>query len=137
VIGRLGLGRVGIAGPCRVVWARQDETTIGFGYGTLPGHPECGEEAFVVTRADDGSVLLDIPAFSRPAACYARAAGPLGHLLQSIVTDLYVRAGRSVCPGPAVRPGAGSDSVWHFIGVPFRATRMYRTRSHLARTRVR
>jgi uncharacterized protein (UPF0548 family) len=96
VIGRLGLGPVGIAVPCRVVWVRDDDTTIGFGYGTLPGHPECGEEAFVVTRADDGAVWLDIRAFSRPAAWYARLAGPIGWALQSIVTDLYVRAGRSV-----------------------------------------
>ncbi len=96
VTGRLALGPVGIAVPCRVVWAREDDTTIGFGYGTLTGHPECGEEAFVVTRATDGSVWLDIRAFSRPAAWYAKLAGPVGRLLQSIVTDRYVRAGRSV-----------------------------------------
>jgi uncharacterized protein (UPF0548 family) len=96
VTGRLGVGRFGIPVPCRVVWVREDETAIGFGYGTLATHPECGEEAFVVTRADDGSVWLDIRAFSRPAAWYATLAGPAGRLLQSIVTDLYVRAGRRV-----------------------------------------
>ena len=50
----------------------------------------------LVTRDVDGSVWLDIRAFSRPAAWYAKLAGPVGRLLQSVVTDLYVRAGRRV-----------------------------------------
>ncbi len=64
----------------------------GFAYGTLPGHPESGEEAFVVEQHDDGSVVFAITAFSRPATASARAAGPLGLLIQRYVTRRYLDA---------------------------------------------
>ncbi|GHH40792.1 uncharacterized protein (UPF0548 family) [Streptomyces candidus] len=61
-----------------------EERRAGFGYGTLPGHPECGEEVFLVeTDQADGSVWLTVRAFSRPVAWYARAAGPLVPLFQA------------------------------------------------------
>lgn len=87
---RLGVGRLGLVLPCRVVWAREDEATIGFGYGTLPGHPERGEEAFVVSRDGDGAVWFEIRAFSQPQRWFARAAGPVGHLMQDLITNRYV-----------------------------------------------
>lgn len=40
---------------------------FGFGYVTLPGHVECGEDRFVVEWAQsDDSVWYDILDFSRP-----------------------------------------------------------------------
>ncbi|MFF4764469.1 DUF1990 family protein [Streptomyces sp. NPDC001292] len=39
----------------------------GFAYGTLPGHPVCGEEAFVVHRSPDGTVALTIRSLTRAA----------------------------------------------------------------------
>ncbi|WP_307622530.1 DUF1990 family protein [Streptomyces sp. V3I7] len=65
-----------LKGPCRVVWTRQEARKAGWAYGTLENHPECGEEAFVLDRTGDGTVWLTVAAFSRPAAWYARAAGP-------------------------------------------------------------
>jgi uncharacterized protein (UPF0548 family) len=50
---------------------------VGFGYGTLPGHPFRGEEGFVASRAPDGSVWFTVTSFSRPARWYGRAAGPI------------------------------------------------------------
>ncbi|MFE9174133.1 DUF1990 family protein [Streptomyces kebangsaanensis] len=65
-----------VRAPCRVVWTAEEGRRAGWAYGTLPGHPECGEEAFVVDRTGDGTVWLTITAFSRPAKWYTRAAGP-------------------------------------------------------------
>ncbi|GAA2392954.1 hypothetical protein GCM10010420_17090 [Streptomyces glaucosporus] len=84
VVVGLGAGRLRLRAPCRVVWSEHGERRAGFGYGTLPGHPECGEEAFVVTRAEDGAVWLEVRAFSRPELWWARAAGPLVPLFQRL-----------------------------------------------------
>ncbi|MGI5153176.1 DUF1990 family protein [Plantactinospora sp. CA-294935] len=78
----LGLGRLRLAAPCEVVWTVRDDRRAGFGYGTLPGHPVRGEEAFLVERADDGGAWFTVTAFSRPASPLTRAAGPLLPLFQ-------------------------------------------------------
>ncbi|WP_144122745.1 DUF1990 family protein [Catellatospora sichuanensis] len=72
----LGIGSLRIAAPCLVVWVEEGPRRAGFGYGTLAGHPECGEESFVVELVD-GQVWFTMTAFSRPARWYTRAAGPL------------------------------------------------------------
>jgi uncharacterized protein (UPF0548 family) len=64
----------------------------GFAYGTLPGHPESEEEAFVLTRRDDGGTTFTITAFSRPVSIPAKLAGPLGRRVQDAVTHRYLRA---------------------------------------------
>ncbi|MEU9557804.1 DUF1990 domain-containing protein [Streptomyces fumanus] len=71
-----------IKAPCRVVWAVEEPRRAGWAYGTLPGHPECGEESFVVDRTGDGTVWLTVTAFSRPAKWYARAGGAATRGLQ-------------------------------------------------------
>ena len=64
----------------------------GFFYGTLPGHPECGEERFTV-RIDERSVVwAEICAFSRPGRWFTRLAGPLGGRLQARATKRYLTA---------------------------------------------
>ncbi|WP_367136947.1 MULTISPECIES: DUF1990 family protein [Streptomyces] len=73
----LGLGPLRASGTCAVVWTVREEHRAGFAYGTLPGHPECGEESFVVTLDGAEDVRLAVTAFSRPARWYTRAAGPL------------------------------------------------------------
>ena len=78
----LGVGPFGFTAPCRVIWAVYGPERIGFGYGTEAGHPECGEECFVVDLAEDGTVWFTVLAFSRPAAWYARLAGPLVPVVQ-------------------------------------------------------
>ena len=93
----------GLTIPCRVVYTADTAVTRGFAYGTLPGHPECGEEAFLISLAADGDVRARIRAFSRPASLLARAGGPLTRLVQQHVTNRYVRALRHVA-------GAGVDT---------------------------
>ncbi|MFI1018501.1 DUF1990 family protein [Streptomyces sp. NPDC020965] len=77
-----GLGPVRIGAPCEVVWTTDESHRAGFAYGTLAGHPERGEESFVVDFRDDGSVWFTVMAFSRPARWYTRLAGPLVPLAQ-------------------------------------------------------
>ncbi|WP_436496542.1 DUF1990 family protein [Actinokineospora sp. HUAS TT18] len=75
--------------PCRVVYVVDEPDRQGFAYGTLPGHPERGEEAFILERRD-GAVTFTITAFSRPASLLAR--NPVAHLVQDMITSRYLRA---------------------------------------------
>ncbi|MTE22164.1 DUF1990 family protein [Streptomyces sp. TRM43335] len=84
VVVGLGVGRLRLHAPCRVVWTAAGARRAGFGYGTLPGHPERGEEAFVVEWAGDGSVWLEVRAFSRPDLWWVRAVGPIVPLFQRL-----------------------------------------------------
>ncbi|MDH2388005.1 DUF1990 domain-containing protein [Streptomyces sp. HNM0663] len=77
-----GLGPLRLGAPCEVVWTAYGPDRTGFAYGTLTGHPERGEESFVVDLREDGTVWFTVTAFSRPAAWYTRLAGPLVPVLQ-------------------------------------------------------
>jgi uncharacterized protein (UPF0548 family) len=88
----VGIGPLRLSAPCRVVYAVKEATRRGFAYGTLPGHPESGEEAFIVQQHDDGTVSLTITAFSRPSTAIARLAGPAGRLIQDRMTSRYLRS---------------------------------------------
>ncbi|WP_436527445.1 DUF1990 family protein [Actinoplanes sp. HUAS TT8] len=79
---RLSIGLGPVSAPCEVVWITQDQNKIGFGYGTLPGHPASGEEAFVVERDERDDVWFAVTAFSRPAGALMRLAGPFAVLVQ-------------------------------------------------------
>jgi len=92
---RLGLpvlGFVGVDAPVRIVGVVEEDQRRGFAYGTLPGHPEEGEEAFVVSIADDGVVRFTVDAFSRPASRLARLGGPLTSMAQEVMTRRYLAA---------------------------------------------
>lgn len=69
----IGIGPARLAAPCRVVYVVEEPDRRGFAYGTLAGHPERGEEAFIVRMAEDGTVTFEVTAFSRPATWLARA----------------------------------------------------------------
>jgi uncharacterized protein (UPF0548 family) len=90
-----GYGPLRLHAPCRVVRMIDEPTARGFAYGTLPGHPESGEESFVV-RLDDADVVhVDIVAFSRPARWYSRLGSPVARLVQKRITLRYLAALRS------------------------------------------
>ncbi len=78
--------------PARVVWVIDLPRTVGFAYGTLPGHAESGEEAFIVEHRDDDSVWLTIRAFSRPATAWWRIVAPPLRGVQAAMTRRYERA---------------------------------------------
>jgi uncharacterized protein (UPF0548 family) len=79
-----------VVAPCRVVYVTNEPDRFGFAYGTLPGHPERGEEAFHVAKDDSGTVRFEIVAFSRPASAAARLGGPLSRAAQTRTTRRYV-----------------------------------------------
>ncbi|WP_280274530.1 DUF1990 family protein [Nocardia wallacei] len=90
---RLGPRPVGIIAPCRVVYVLDEPNRRGFAYGTLPGHPEIGEELFAAEfDPADEAVYGVISAFSRPGAWYTRLAGPFGHLAQRYFAGRYIDA---------------------------------------------
>jgi uncharacterized protein (UPF0548 family) len=92
VVVGLKLTVVWVLVPCRVVWSVEQSDRAGFAYGTLPGHHERGEEAFVVERDEQDAVWLTITAFSRPASWIARLLAPVARRQQQRVTDAYLRA---------------------------------------------
>ena len=60
-----------------------DVERFGFGYGTLPGHAERGEERFIVEwNREEGTVHYDVFAFSRPKHPLAWPGYPFARLLQ-------------------------------------------------------
>jgi uncharacterized protein (UPF0548 family) len=89
---RLGVAGHGLVIPCRVVYEVSEKRRVGFAYGTLPGHPERGEESFMVELLDDDRVRLQINAFSAPARWFTRLAVPVSRRAQALMTDRYVRA---------------------------------------------
>jgi uncharacterized protein (UPF0548 family) len=91
VLMQLGIGRVALRIPCRVVYVIDEPNRIGFAYGTLPGHPVAGEELFVVQRDGVGQVAFTVSAFSRPATTLTRVAWPVTRWAQSQMMDRYPR----------------------------------------------
>jgi len=92
VLMRLGIGPASIRFPCRVVYVINQPQLRGFAYGTLPGHPEAGEERFTLEQHGDGTIRITITAFSRPASRLARLGGPLTRSVQRRMTLRYLHA---------------------------------------------
>ncbi len=113
VISGFGLGDLRLPVPCQVVWAQgrdagaqTDEQCApargemaGFGYGTLPGHPASGEEAFIARLGEDGTVWFDVLAFSKPAGLIFRLAAPVTTLSQRLITRRYLHTARRIAAG--------------------------------------
>ncbi|MGT2426796.1 DUF1990 family protein [Amnibacterium kyonggiense] len=81
---------VPVRAPFRVTAVLHEPDRVGFAYGTLPGHPEAGEEAFLVRRTGPETVF-ELRALSRPAFPWSLAA-PVGLLLQQRFTERYLQA---------------------------------------------
>ncbi len=92
VIVTIGTPLLALAAPCRIVSVIDGQNRWGFAYGTLPGHPEQGEEAFVVSIEADETVRFEITAFSRPADLLVRLSGPVGRGFQMGGARNYLQA---------------------------------------------
>ncbi|WP_159793017.1 DUF1990 family protein [Puerhibacterium puerhi] len=88
----LGVGRLRLQAPCRVVYVVDEPGRAGFAYGTLPGHPESGEQRFLLEQAADGTLTFSVTSFSRPAGALARAGGPVARRVQDVMASRYVAA---------------------------------------------
>ncbi len=89
---RLGVGPLALSAPARVLHVVDEPDRQGFTYGTRPGHPLTGEEAFVVHLEPDGRVVFTVSASSCPASRLTRAAGPALPLFQRFVAGRYLRS---------------------------------------------
>ena len=78
--------------PSRVVYVVDEPHSFRFAYGTLPGHPECGEASFAVSRNEKDEVFFRVASFSRPVDRLARLAKPLARPIQRRVTLRYLDA---------------------------------------------
>jgi hypothetical protein len=85
-------GPMHIGSPVRIVYVVDTPNRKGFAYGTLPGHPESGEESWMLDRSDDGSIWLTIRAFSRPSTPAWWLVYPVLRIMQDIYTRRYERA---------------------------------------------
>lgn len=77
-------------GACRIMRVVDEPRRFGFVYGTLPHHPECGEEAFLVHHREDDRVVFTITAFSKPRSLPMRASGSIGRLIQRRAAETYL-----------------------------------------------
>jgi uncharacterized protein (UPF0548 family) len=92
VVVTLGTPWLALAAPCRIIGVLDEPDRWGFAYGTLPGHPEQGEESFVVSIGLGDAVTFTVVAFSRPGDRIVRLTGPVGRAVQKAGTNGYLRA---------------------------------------------
>jgi uncharacterized protein (UPF0548 family) len=85
------VGGIWVLAICRVAYVEDEPDRFAWAYGTLPLHPEEGEERFEVRRRD-GVTTFSIGAFSRPRHWLARSAAPLARRLQLRATHAYLAA---------------------------------------------
>jgi uncharacterized protein (UPF0548 family) len=85
------LGPLALTIPARVVYVLREPGRAGFAYGTLLGHPESGEEAFLIEHRDDDSVWFVLRAFSRPASWFWWLGAPVLRYFQALYTRRYLR----------------------------------------------
>lgn len=98
---RVPFGLLSVVAPCRVVYGTREADRYGFAYGSLPGHPEQGEESFHVVRDGGGRVRFEVVAFSRPGALLAKLGGPLARASQERMIRRYPSAVRDYVRGPS------------------------------------
>jgi uncharacterized protein (UPF0548 family) len=97
VTGTVSAGLFHVHVPWQVVWVINEPHRVGFAYGTLPGHPECGEEAFLIEKDAEGALWFTVTAFSNPGRWYTALAGPLTRLTQCVFAHRYAQALQKLC----------------------------------------
>ena len=91
----VGFGPFGV--PCEVVYTLEEPRRSGFGYGTLRGHQESGEGAFLVERDEQDRVWFRVISFSRAVRWPAMLGGPLTMLVQRGYARLLGRTLKRLC----------------------------------------
>jgi uncharacterized protein (UPF0548 family) len=88
------MGPAHVLAACRIVAVVDEPDRYGFAYGTLPSHPEEGEESFVVARDTSGAVRFDIVAFSRPHDWVTKLGSPVARRVQTRTSRRYLEGMR-------------------------------------------
>jgi uncharacterized protein (UPF0548 family) len=81
-----------MAVPDRIVAVVDEPERVGFAYGTLAGHAEVGEEAFLAEQIAPGRLRLTVRVHARPATVLARLGGPVVTRLQGAAARRYLSA---------------------------------------------
>ncbi len=89
---RWRFGPVRIPAPVQVIEVLGEPDRIGFTYRALPGHPEEGEETFLVEVDAQGRVWFRVSARSRPATWWARAGATVARRVQRHITSACLSA---------------------------------------------
>jgi uncharacterized protein (UPF0548 family) len=76
---------------CRVVYVDAAPERYAWAYGSLPIHPERGEERFAVVRRDD-RVTFEVEVFSKLRDPLGRLVPPIARRLQAKATQRYLDA---------------------------------------------
>lgn len=87
----LPVGPARLLVPNRIVAVVDEPDRFGFAYGTLPGHPEAGEEGFWIERVASGDVRLTIRVEATGAWRLARLGKPAVLALQRLALRRYLR----------------------------------------------
>ena len=90
---RAWIGPVRMTAPTRVVYVVDEPDRRGFAYGTLPGHPESGEELFLVERVGRRDLGRG-PGVLTAGSLVRRLGGPVVRRLQHRAALRYVDAVR-------------------------------------------
>jgi uncharacterized protein (UPF0548 family) len=90
------LGPATVVLSCRVVWTLDEPDRNGFAYGSLVGHPEAGEEAFVAELEPDGAVRFRVYGFTAPGTVATAAARPLTRAIARRALLRYLPAARDI-----------------------------------------
>lgn len=85
-------GPVEMAVPDRVVVVVDEPDRFGFAYGTLAGHAEAGEEAFLAEQVAPDELRLTVRVQAGPATLLAKLGTPLVTLLQRAAARRYLAA---------------------------------------------
>jgi uncharacterized protein (UPF0548 family) len=96
VMQALPLGPLLALVPCRIAYVRDEPDERGFAYGTVAGHPECGEEAFLVRRAGE-STSLTIRSFTRPGTRLVALGWPVAGVVVKVAVGRYGSAVQRAC----------------------------------------
>lgn len=78
--------------PVEVVRIVDQEDIAGFAYGTLVGHPVAGEEAFLVSRRDNGDVWFTLRSSTGWPVGLWRVLFPIALLVQPLYRRRYMKA---------------------------------------------
>jgi uncharacterized protein (UPF0548 family) len=92
VVAALGIGPVHVLAIDRIVEVVDEPDRYGFAYVTLPGHVLRGEEAFLLERTDDGSVVGSVRGWADLAVPAGRLLRTPLRLAERIAADRYLDA---------------------------------------------
>lgn len=84
------VGPISVSATCRIVEVIDEPDRYGFAYSTLAHHAVDGEESFMVSRHDDGTVDVTVTAVWRPATIANHVCPPLTRFLQNRAINRYL-----------------------------------------------